>query len=242
MLNLEVLLVFVLLSLRSELKVGLLCRARLRADVWFTFLVSGIMQRWTRLPPEDEGKVIEVELALIEGKHITDFDTSPISERWSTDWGRRFNDFVFLSRFFLWFRRLVLLIRSDWVVAWGWLDADNLLDERIRMSSSRCWQYIWWWKWGKWDGWWMEACDMPSCTCASFAPTLAVLWLKRRSTLRLSSLREYFRRSLRAFSILFGIKNWPSFTSLSLKTLRSLMRPPRNRCRGIRWLSKSLLH
>ena len=44
------------------------------------------------------------------------------------------------------------------------------------------------------------------------------------------------------FVVFFEMASWSSFTFLSLKTLRSLMRPPLSRCRGI-WLdSKSRIH
>ena len=84
-------------------------------------------------------------------------------------------------------------------ITWGWLDAENLLDERTRMSS-KCWLTPWIGKLSTaGDEWVMESNDMLPCKMAAFAFCLVVLWLKPRSaTARLYLQRECFRRLPRA--------------------------------------------
>ena len=158
---------------------------------------------------------------------------------------------------------------------WGWLDADNLLDERIRMSSrcllSRFCRKLLMKEWAA-----VFDCDMDSSKISSFSLTFENVRLSFRSTTWLSSQHEYFLRSPRPtrigpdytmikiyfvksslfqsnkacflvctnwpFVVFSEMASWSSLTFLSLKTLRSLMRPPLSRCRGI-WLdSESRIH
>ena len=78
----------------------------------FISFALGLAQIWTLFPTEELDKAIEFELVLVEGEHITDFDTSPTSERWSVvGWGRSLSDFDFLVRFLLWCWWLVFPVR-----------------------------------------------------------------------------------------------------------------------------------
>ena len=76
---------------------------------------------------------------------------------------------------------------------WGWLDADNLLDERIRMSSwcllSRFCRKLLMEEWAA-----VFDCDMDSSNISSFSLTFENVRLSFRSTTRLSSQQEYFLR------------------------------------------------
>ena len=60
----------------------------------FISFALGLAQIWTLFPTEELDKAIEFELVLVEGEHITDFETSPTSERWRVvNWGRILYDF-----------------------------------------------------------------------------------------------------------------------------------------------------
>ena len=62
----------------------------------------GLAQVWTLFLTKALDKAIEFELVLVEGEHITDFETSPISERWRVvNWGRILYDFDLKLSFLL---------------------------------------------------------------------------------------------------------------------------------------------
>ena len=97
---------------------------------------------------------------------------------------------------------------------WGWLDADNLLDERIRMSSrcllSRFCRKLLIMEWAA-----VFDCDMDSSKISSFSLTFKNVRLSFRSTTWLSSQHEYFLRSPRPTRI------GPDYTIIKIYFVKS---------------------
>ena len=97
---------------------------------------------------------------------------------------------------------------------WGWLDADNLLDERIRMSSrcllSRFCRKLLMKEWAA-----VFDCDMDSSKISSFSLTFENVRLSFRSTTWLSSQHEYFLRSPRPTRI------GPDYTIIKIYFVKS---------------------
>ena len=100
---------------------------------------------------------------------------------------------------------------------WGWLDADNLLDERIRMSSwcllSRFGRKLLMKEWAA-----VFDCDIDPSNISSFSLTLENVRLSFRSTTRLSSQHEYFLRSPGPTRIR------PSYTIIKIYFVNDLIR------------------